>query len=144
MGTSRCGDYLLSLKENQGNLYEDTVFLFDLAQQNNFAKVTHTCHETVNSGHGRIEKQKCWVISGEDCLSFLRNSNKWVGLETLVMIQSERYLNDQVSQKNRYFISSMVNGAKEILTAKRSHWGIENKLHWVLDIAFREDDSRVR
>jgi predicted transposase YbfD/YdcC len=138
------GDYLLALKENQGTLYEDTALFFDLAQQNNFAKVTHTYHETVNSGHGRIEKRKCWVISGEDSLSFLRNSDKWVGLETLVMIQSERHLDGQMNQETRYFISSLSNDAKQILATKRSHWGIENKLHWVLDIAFREDDSRVR
>lgn len=138
------GDYLLAVKENQGNLYDDVVLFFDLAQQNDFAKVTHTAHQTVNSGHGRIEKRQCWVISGVDSLSFLRNHGNWKGLQTIVMIQSERHLDGQVSQETRYFISSLANDAQQILAAKRSHWGIENKLHWVLDVAFREDDCRVR
>lgn len=138
------GDYLLALKENQGNLYDDIAFFFDLAQQNGFAKVSHTYHQTVNGGHGRIEKRQCWGISGEDSLSFLRNYDAWAQLQTIVMIQSERQVNGKVSRETRYFISSLVNDARQILAAKRSHWGIENKLHWALDVAFREDDSRVR
>lgn len=138
------GDYLLAVKKNQGNLYEDIAFFFDLAQQNGFADVSHTYHHTVNGGHGRIEKRQCWAISGADSLAFLRNDSNWVGLQTIVMIQSERHLAGQVSQETRYFISSLANDAQQILAVKRSHWGIENKLHWVLDMAFREDDCRVR
>jgi len=138
------GDYLLAVKENQGNLYADIASFFDLAQQNGFAKVTHTYHQTVTGGHGRIEKRQCWVIAGEDSLSFLRNYGDWAKLQTIVMIQSERHFNGQVSRETRYFISSLANDAQQILDAKRSHWGIENKLHWVLDVAFREDDCRVR
>jgi predicted transposase YbfD/YdcC len=138
------GDYLLAVKENQGNLHDDIAFFFDLAQQNGFAQVTHTYHKTVNGGHGRLEKRQCWAISGEDSLSFLRNYGNWSQLQTIVMIQSERHLDGKVSQETRYFISSLANDAQQILAAKRSHWGIENKLHWVLDVAFREDDCRVR
>jgi predicted transposase YbfD/YdcC len=138
------GDYLLSVKENQKNLYDDMALFFHLSQQNDFAKVTHTYHQTVNGGHGRIEKRECWAISGEESLSFLRGYQNWSNLETIVMIQSERHIGSQVSRETRYFITSLANDAKRILEAKRSHWGIENELHWVLDVAFREDDCRVR
>lgn len=138
------GDYLLAVKANQGKLYEDIVLFFDLAQQNEFAKVDHTYRQTVNGGHGRIEKRRCWCISGEESLSFLRTHGDWAQLQTIVMIESERQLNGNVSRETRYFISSLANDARQILAAKRAHWGIENKLHWLLDVAFREDDSRVR
>lgn len=138
------GDYLLSVKENQKNLYDDIALFFDLSQQNGFAKVRHTYHQTVNGGHGRIEKRECWAISGPESLSFLRDHQNWPQLQTIVMIQSERHIANRVSRETRYFITSLTNDARQILEAKRSHWGIENKLHWVLDVAFREDDCRVR
>ena len=137
-------DYLLAVKDNQKNLHEDMALFFDLADQNEFSRVSHTYARTVNKGHGRVEVRQGWAIAGEENLQFLRNYQAWPQLKTIVRIESERHLDDKVSIQIRYFISSLPNDAEQILAAKRAHWGIENCLHWVLDIAFREDDSRIR
>lgn len=137
-------DYLLAVKANQGQLYEDIELFFHLAEENDFAKVNYTHARTVNKGHGRIEVRECWAISGEESLQFLRGYEAWPQLETIVRIDSERHIGDKVSKQSRYFISNLVNDASHLLQVKRSHWAIENELNWVLDIAFREDDSRVR
>lgn len=138
------GDYLLSVKQNQRQLYEDIQLFFKLAQENEFARVNHTYHRTTNSGHGRIEIRHCWAIAGAESLDFLRGVANWAKLQTLVMMQFERHIGRKITQQTHYFITSVTNDAQVILAAKRSHWGIENELHWVLDVAFREDDCRVR
>jgi len=140
----QAADYLLAVKNNQEQLYEDMELFFRLSEENDFAKVEHTYERTVNKGHGRIEVRQCWAISGQESLQFLRGYQDWPRLQTIVRIDSQRHVADQVSQESRYFISSLPNDAKHLLQVKRSHWAIENELHWVLDIAFREDDSRVR
>lgn len=137
-------DYLLPVKENQANLLEDIALFFELAEKDGFAKVGHTYQRTVDNNHGRMEIRECWAIDGTDNLAFLRGVADWPRLQTIVMIRSERRLKRKIEVKVRYFITSLASDARQILAAKRAHWGIENGLHWVLDIAFREDDSRVR
>lgn len=138
------GDYLLSVKKNQKHLYEDVRLFFKLAQENEFAKVNHTYHRTTSGGHGRVEIRQCWAISGAESLAFLRGEAKWPKLNTIVMMQFERRVKSKVTRQTHYFITTLANDARAILAAKREHWGIENGLHWILDVAFREDDCRVR
>jgi predicted transposase YbfD/YdcC len=138
------GDYLLSVKENQPQLYEDLERLFSIDEQEGFSSSGYSYARTVDKRHGRMEIRECRAISSDEYLNYLRGRENWKGLKTLAMIRSERQIGEKVEIKTRYFISSLEMNAKAFLKAKRSHWSIENRLHWVLDIAFQEDRSRVR
>jgi len=138
------GDYLLSVKENQGQLFEDIQYLFDVDVAQGFEYAQHSYAKTVNKGHGRIETRECWATEKEEYLSLLRKRQHWKSLKSIVRIVSLRQIGEKVEVQTRYFISSLPADAKMILKSKRSHWKIENQVHWVLDIAFREDESRVR
>ena len=138
------GDYLLAVKENQGHLFEDIQCLFDVDIAQGMKYAQYSRGKIVNKGHGRIETRECWATDWEEHLSLLRKRQQWKGLKSLVRIVSERKIGEITQVQTRYFISSLPADAKTILKAKRSHWKIENQLHWVLDIAFREDESRVR
>jgi predicted transposase YbfD/YdcC len=138
------GDYILALKENQGQLYEDAGELFAGALEVNFLDVEHTYAKTTNKNHGRIEVRECWAITDPDFIHYLRGFENWKGLRSLVKVSSQRQTPVSKSLEDRYFISSLKTPAKQMLQAVRGHWSIENGLHWVLDIAFREDESRVR
>jgi len=138
------GDYLLAVKENQGHLFEDIQFLFevDVAQGMKYAQYQYA--KSVNKGHGRIETRECWATDREEHLALVRKRQQWKGLKSIVRMVSQRQMGETIEVQTRYFISSLSADAKTILKAKRSHWKIENQVHWVLDIAFREDESRVR
>jgi predicted transposase YbfD/YdcC len=140
----RDSDYLLAVKENQGHLYEDIQGLFEAAQEVNFKDVPHAYHKTTDKGHGRLEIRECWTIADRALLSYVRNRDDWRNLRTIVQVVAERRVNGETSREARYFISSLDGDARRMLNAVRGHWGIENSLHWVLDIAFDEDHQRVR
>ncbi len=131
------GDYILALKGNQKELYRDVVDSFRFITPSNHS-------EDLDAGHGRIERRKCTVI--EDLSMLIEQEDKpWVGLKSIVKIDGERInkTTGEVSIESRYYISS-ISDAKFINDAVRKHWGIENKLHWVLDMTFSEDYSRCR
>ena len=138
------GDYLLSVKDNQGHLLDDIEYLFTVDAAKRFEQVPHSYAKTVNKGHGRIETRECWAIDNEEYLSFLRKRDSWKGLKSIIRIVAQRQIDEKIEIQTRYFISSLPADANLILKAKRDHWKIENQVHWVLDIAFREDESRVR
>jgi len=135
------GDYVLALKGNQGTLHKEVELLFEKAKEDNYEDLPHDSHTTVDGGHGRIETRTYTTIGDVD---WFEEKAKWAKLTTFGMVESERDMGDHTTQETRYFISSLPNDAKRLGEATRGHWGVENSLHWCLDIAFREDDSRVR
>lgn len=138
------GDYLLSLKGNQSNLHDDVMVLFDDLAASKFTAFPYDYARTVDKNHGRIEVRQCWTIDFPSLSGVLRGAHNWQGLTTFVKIRAERYVDNKHSVEDRYFLASYQDSAAHLLQHTRDHWRIENSLHWILDVAFREDDSRIR
>lgn len=144
---TRGGDYLLAVKGNQGLLYRDIKACFARLPDDPMLTDLRLSHTTENSGHGRTEKRVCDVLSGAYVIEQLRHKNNWVELNTIVRVAATRTSKKtgEVSQASRYYICSLKNPkAERIQRAVREHWGVENGLHWTLDMAMREDESRIR
>jgi predicted transposase YbfD/YdcC len=137
------GDYALALKDNQGNLFEEVKATFALAEKDGFVGPFWQAQRQVEKGHGRLEVREQWTLSDPAILKYLDPEGKWQGLQGIGIVRAERRMEHQVTKETRYFLLSFPS-VKTFATAVRSHWGIENCLHWVLDMAFREDDSRIR
>jgi predicted transposase YbfD/YdcC len=137
-------DYVLSVKENQGHLFEDISVLFGVDQEQNFKYASLDYKKTVNKGHGRIEVRECWSTSNPEYLNLIRGVQNWTGLRSIAMVVCTRIIENKQTNYVRYYISSLTGNAERILQVVRKHWAIENELHWVLDVALNEDRSRVR
>jgi predicted transposase YbfD/YdcC len=131
-------DYLISLKGNQGTLHDDVRLLFE----NKPKALTYYNDEQVDKGHGRIETRRCTVT--EDIQWLKEQHPQWKGLRSIIEIESIRDIKGEITIEKRYYIGSLAPKADYILNATRLHWGVENQLHWTLDVSFGDDQSRIR
>lgn len=143
----RGGDYLLGLKGNQEYLKSRVREKFQLKKGPGSRSLKRDTHQTKEKAHGRLEKRVCTVLTPKEGKSFDVNPlRKWPELNAIIEIRSERtdLKTGETSAESRYYISSLITSAEELLEAVRGHWEVENKLHWILDVVFREDDCRSR
>lgn len=131
---------MLAVKGNQGELYEAVQDYFETARQAQFQAVNVPSVETLDSGHGRVEQRRYWLSTD---LHTLPTPHQWHGLKAIGWVRSQRHQGETVSVESRYFITSL-DDVHRLRDAVRSHWAIENELHWRLDVTFREDHSRIR
>jgi predicted transposase YbfD/YdcC len=135
------GDYLLQVKDNQPSLHENIELLFEQGLTDDCRGVRYDFSETTEAGHGRIETRRCWC---SDDIVGVAPSDDWPGLKTVVCVERIRRIGSETTRKRHYYISSLPADAKTLLRCSRNHWGVENQLHWRMDVVFHEDARRIR
>lgn len=133
------GHYCLAVKTNQAILYEEIKEYFSYAEKEEAKKLS--TYETLEKNHGRIEKRKYWISSD---IGYLTGKEKWKNLKTIGKVESIREMDEKRSFETRYYILDQEMTAEEMSRIVRGHWGIENNLHWVLDVHFREDACKIK
>jgi predicted transposase YbfD/YdcC len=134
-------DYILALKGNQGTLREDVEVFVAEQKALKYKDTTISTHETVDGDHGRIETRNYTVIHD---VAWLQARHEWPGLKAVVMVESLREISGKTTAETRFYITSLVILANAVGPMIRAHWAIENSLHWVMDMVFRDDECRIR
>jgi predicted transposase YbfD/YdcC len=134
-------DYVLALKGNQGTLREDVEVFAAEQKANGFKDTKVSRHETVDGDHGRIETRTYTAIHD---VTWLQERHDWPGLKGVVVVESTREIGEKIERETRFYITSLVLLANQLGPVIRSHWAVENSLHWVMDMIFRDDECRIR
>jgi predicted transposase YbfD/YdcC len=137
-------DYVLALKDTHPQLAADVASVCADALGPNAGGDAVGSHQTLGTDHGRLERRRCWTVSDPAVIGWRDPSGAWAGLRPIAVVEGERRLAGKVTTPRRYYLSRRAGDAARLAAAGRRHWAIANRLHWVLDLAFREDESRVR
>ncbi len=134
-------DYVLSLKENHPVMHENTKLYLDDKIESGLSGVDYNYHETLDGEHGRVETRKYWITSD---INHLQGKENWKKLNSIGVVERTREIGENISVEKHYYLTSIESDAELFAKAVRNHWGVENGLHWTLDMAFREDECRIR